>query len=133
MVIQNIANWACIVGFVITLITLLTTLNIRGKIERSLGKQRFLQQRERIIFDFTALRTRIKGGGEADAEALEELRSLLLQMTHYRIWHLNERAYFKRFIAYLTKAYDGEKKAGAKGLVMRIDEVVAIVRAQTEV
>ena len=131
--IQTIGSWASIICLVITLFTLMLTLNIRGKIERSLGKQRFLQQREKIVADFAALRAKIKALDKPDSEALEELRVLLLQLTHFKIWHLKESAYFKRFIAFLTNVYNGKKQTTCKELVMRIDEVVTIVKSQVEV
>jgi len=132
---QIIANWFSIFAFVITVFTLLMTLNIRSKIERSLGKQRFLQQRGRIVADFQALRSKIKcqNGDAADGESLEELRVLLLSLTHYRIWRLKDRLYLKQFIGFASKVYSGEKQSNCKDLVMRIDEVVAIVKSQVEV
>jgi len=130
---QTVANWLCIFGFAITLVTLLMTVNIRGKIERSLGKQRFLQQRATIVSEFTAVRNRIKGGEKMDSEALEELRALLLQLTHYRIWHMSERMQMKKFIGFLSRAYSGEKRATGRELVLRIDEIIAVVKSQAEV
>ena len=138
--IQHIANWACIIGFGITIITLLMTLNIRGKIDRSLGKQRFLQQRERIVADFTAVRNKLKYTEEDDSQArdacLLDLRALSLQLDHYRIWRLNDRLKLRQFIRFMSKAYmpDNPKvKISGKELVMRVDEIVAVVKAQAEV
>jgi len=130
---QIIANWFSIFAFVITIFTLLMTLNIRSKIERSLGKQRFLQQRGRIVADFQAVRSKIKCQEEADGEVLEELRVLLLSLTHYRIWQPKDQLYLKKFIGFVSNAYSGKKQATCKDLVMRIDEVVAIVKSQVEV
>jgi len=131
--IQEIGSWASIICLVITVFTLMLTLNIRGKIERSLGKQRFLQQREKIVAEFAAVRGKIKALDKPDGEALEELRVLLLQLTHYRIWHVKELSYLKRLIGLITNAYSGKKQPTCKDLVMRIDEVVTIVKSQVEV
>jgi hypothetical protein len=138
--IQHVANWACVIGFGITIITLLTTLNIRGKIDRSLGKQRFLQQREKIVADFGAARQRAKYADGADVQArdalLLDLRTLALQLSHFHIWRLGDRLKLRRFIRFVSRAYMPDKpgaKASAKELVMRVDEVVAIVKAQAEV
>jgi len=138
--IQHIANWACIIGFCITIFTLLTTLNIRGKVDRSLGKQRFLQQREKIVADVTALRRKIAyagGDGAQDMDAiLLELRTLAMQLTHFHIWRWQDRRKLKQFIRYMSEAYMPDKpgaKSSAKALIMRIDELVALVKAQAEV
>ena len=138
--IQTLANWLCIAGFGFTLFTLVTTLNIRGKIDRSLGKQRFLQQREKIVSDFLAVRQEIALANDGGREELEphllELRALALQLSHYHIWHGKDAARLKQFIRYISKAYMPDKPGGklsGKELIMRVDEIVAIVKAQAEV
>jgi len=138
--IQNIVNWVCIFSFAITLVTLLTTLNIRGKIDRTLGKQRFLQQREKIVADFTAVRQNVLRTDEKDRPAMEpfllDLRALALQLSHFHIWSPADRKMLQKFIRLMSQAYmpdkPGEKVSG-KELVMRVDEIVAIVKAQAEV
>jgi len=138
--IQTIANWVCLLSFAITLVTLLTTLNIRGKIDRSLGKQRFLQQREKIVADFTAMRRGVLQTDEGDRQAMEafllDLRALALQLSHFHIWHPADRRKVQQFIRFMSQAYmpdkPGEKVSG-KELAMRVDEIVAIVKAQAEV
>jgi len=138
--IQHIANWACIIGFAFTLFTLLTTLNIRGKIDRSLGKQRFLQQREKIVADFIAIRSSVIRVDENDRQAMEplllELRAQALQLSHFHIWHWKDLQKLKQFIRYMSQAYMPDKpnvKLSGKEFVMRVDEIVAIVKAQAEV
>ena len=130
---EHIANWASIFGFLITIGTLLMALNIRGKIEHSLGRQRFLQQRGQIVADFAAVRAKVKGAEETDGEVLEELRVLLLSLTHYKIWHFKERMHLDKFIAFISLVYSGQKRTTSNDLVMRIDEAVAIVKSQVEV
>jgi hypothetical protein len=113
------------------------TLNIRGKIDRSLGKQRFLHQRERIVAEFAALRAKIKSIGEGDAEAMNagllELRALVLQLDHFKIWRPDDRMKLHRIIGFLKKAYDGKKHTTPKEIVLRIDEIIVVVKAQAEV
>jgi len=136
---QTFFNWINVFAFAFTLITLLMTLNIRGKIDRSLGKQRFLQQRERIVADFTAVRNKLKLAGE-DEQArdvcLLDLRALSLQLDHFRIWRWNDRLKLKQFIRFMSKAYMPESpkaKITGKELIMRVDEIVAIIKSQPEV
>jgi len=138
--IQNVVNWVCIFSFAITLVTLLMTLNIRGKIDRTLGKQRFLQQRQRIVADFLAARDSVLRVDENDRQAMEplllELRALALQLSHFHIWRWQDRGMLQKFIRFMSQAYMPDKPGGkisAKQLVMRVDEVVAIVKAQAEV
>lgn len=126
---------ASILGFFIALITLMAALNIRGKIDRSLGKQRFLQQKEHVLAQLTDIRARILNNDESVSleNLLLHLRELMLQLTNYRIWRATDKLKFKRYIGYLSKAYNGAKPRSRKELVMRIDEVVAMVKAQLEV
>jgi len=138
--IQNIVNWVCIFSFAITLVTLLMTMNIRGKIDRTLGKQRFLQQRGKIVADFTAIRGGVLRADENDRQAVEplllELRALALQLSHFHIWYWKDLRKLKQFIRFMSQAYMPDKPGGkiaGKELVMRVDEIVAIVKAQAEV
>jgi len=137
---QTFVNWICVIGFAFTLITLLTTLNIRGKIDRSLGKQRFLQQREKIIAEFNAVRQKVKYADGADDQArdalLLDLRTLALTLSHFHIWRLGDRLRLARFIRFVSQAFMPDKpgaKTCAKELIMRVDEVIAMVKAQAEV
>ena len=137
---QTFINWVNIIALAITLITLLTTLNIRGKIDRSLGKQRFLQQREKIVAEFNAARQKVKYADGADAQSrdavLLDLRTLALQLSHYRIWRAGDHLMLYKFTRFVSRAYMPDKpseKACAKELIMRVDELVAMVKAQAEV
>ena len=134
---DNIGSVASIIGLGITLITLCMMLNIRGKIDRSLGKQRFLQQRNRILIELTEIRAAIRcieGGDRAGLdELLLKLRELLLQLEHYRIWRPSDRLKLRQYTQFISKAYNGQKQCSCKEHVMRIDEVVAMVKAQAEV
>ena len=134
---DNIGSVASIIGLGITLITLCMMLNIRGKIDRSLGKQRFLQQRNRIVMELTELRAPLRGMEGGDREGLDELllklRELLLQLGHYRIWRPSDRLKLKQYTQFISKAYNGQKQCSCKEHVMRIDEIVAMVKAQAEV
>jgi len=131
---DNLGNWASIFGLVITMITLLAMLNIRGKIDRSLNKQRFLQQREKILAELFDIRAGIRGGDNAGLDdLLLHTRELMLQLANYRIWRFGDRLKFKQFISFISKAYNGDKQCTRKEHIMRIDEVVAMVKAQAEV
>jgi len=135
---DHFANIASIAGFLIAFLTLCATLNIRGKIDRSLGKQRFLQQREKLVAQLSELRTAIRCvDGSGDCTGLDDLllnlRELILQLSHYRIWRIGDRVKFKQYISFISKAYNGEKQCSCKEHIMRIDEIVAMVKAQAEV
>ena len=134
---MNFIDWITLLGFIITLFTLTMTLNIRGKIERSLGKQRFLQQREKLLQQLNVIRAGILRPDETDRldARLLDLRALSLQLKHYSIWHMDDQRKLNRFIKYVAGAYnmDNGKSPKVKELVMRIDEIVAIVKAQSEV
>jgi len=134
---DNLGNIASIAGFIIALLTLLATLNIRGKIDRSLGKQRFLQQRNRIVMDLTEIRGAIRCIEGDDCTGLDELllrlRELILQLGHYRIWRMTDRLKLKQHTQFISKAYNGQKQCSCKEHIMRIDEIVAMVKAQAEV
>ncbi|MCL2531789.1 MAG: hypothetical protein FWE40_06500 [Oscillospiraceae bacterium] len=129
-----LGNWASILGLIITVLTLLMMLNIRGKIDRSLGKQRFLQQREGLLAELTEIRTCVRENADCDLdEHLLHLRELLLQLVNYRIWRIGDRLKLRQIISSLTKTYNGQKRTGRKAYVMYIDEVIAMVKAQAEV
>ena len=137
---QAFINWINIVALAITVVTLLTTLNIRGKIDRSLGKQRFMQQREKIVGEFNAVRQKVKYADGADAQArdamLLDLRMLALQLSHFHIWRMGDRLKLYRFTRFVSQAYMPDKpgeKVCAKELIMRVDEIIAMVKAQAEV
>jgi len=134
---EQLGSIASIAGFVIALLTLCATLNIRGKIDRSLGKQRFLQQRNRIMMELTEIRAAIRCIEGDDCTGLDELllklRELLLQLGHYRIWRLSDRFKLKQYTQFISKAYNGQKQCSCKEHIMRIDEIVAMVKAQAEV
>ena len=136
---QTFMHWINIFGFAFAVVTLLTTLNIHGKIDRSLGKQRFLQQRDKIVAEFTDLRRRAAGaaeGGDAMDAILLDLRGLALQLSHFRIWRWQDRRTLRAFIRYVSQAYLPDKpgeKASCKALIMRVEEIVAMVKAQAEV
>jgi len=123
-------------GLVFSLATLLATLNIRAKIDRSLGKQRFLQQREILLNQLVRIRQNIRCMDENDCDLddlLLNLRELLLQLVNYRIWRPVDRIRLKQFIDFLSKTYNGQKQCSCKEHIMRIDEIVAMVKAQAEV
>ena len=129
-----LGNWASILGLIITIITLLMMLNIRGKIDRSLGKQRFMQQRENLLAEISAIRKCIYEDAACDLdEHLLHLRELLLQLVNYRIWRMSDRLKLKQIITSLTKTYNGQKRTSRKAYVMYIDEVIAMVKAQAEI
>jgi len=137
---QTFVNWICVIGFAITLITLLTTLNIRGKIDRSLGKQRFMQQREKLVAEFNTVRSKVKYTDGADPQTrdavLLDLRTLALTLSHFHIWRAGDRLMLYRFIRFVSQAYMPDKpdeKVCAKELIMRVDEIIAMVKAQAEV
>jgi len=137
---QTIVNWINVFAFAFTIVTLLTTLNIRGKIDRSLGKQRFLQQREKIVASFAAARQRLVRADENTGDAMDsillDLRTLALQLAHFHIWRLGDRLKLKQFIRFVSQAYMPDKpseRVSGKELIMRVDEIVAIVKAQAEV
>ena len=135
---DNLGNIAGIAGFLIAFLTLCATLNIRGKIDRSLGKQRFLQQREKLVTELSELRAAIRCvDGSDDRAGLDDLllslRELTLQLSHYRIWRISDRLKFKQYIGFISKAYNGQKQCSCKEHIMRIDEIVAMVKAQAEV
>ena len=128
-----LGNWASILGLIITIITLLMMLNIRGKIDRSLGRQRFLQQRESLLAQLTTIRQCIYEDTNCNLDdELLHLRELMLQLVHYRIWRLSDRYKFKQIIGSLTKTYNGQKRTSRKAYVMYIDEVIAMVKAQAD-
>jgi len=132
-------NWLGVIGFILTLITLAMTLNIRGKIEQTLGKQRFLQQREELISSFKNIRLKIAdldAEGERRKENVHistayvlDLRALTLRLTHLKIWKLADRLVFWRFIRRIAPKMH---ISGAE-LVMKIDEIIAIVESQAVV
>ena len=126
---------ASILGFFIALFTLVAALNIRGKIDRSLGKQRFLQQKENVLGQLMDIRARIRSNEEMMNldDLLLHLRELMLQLTNYRIWRASDKLKLKRYIDHISKAYNGQKQCSRKEHVMRIDEVIAMVKAQLEV
>ena len=129
-----LGNLASISGLVIACLTLLATLNIRGKIDRSLGKQRFLQQREALLAQLAVIRKCIYENADCNLDdQLLHLREVMLLLVNYRIWRMTDKLKLKRYIDYLSKAYNGAKPRSRKELVMRIDEVVAMVKAQLEV
>jgi len=134
---ETLGSIASIAGFIIALLTLCATLNIRGKIDRSLGKQRFLQQRNRIVMELTELRAAIRCMEGNDHSGLDELllrlRELILQLGHFRIWRLSDRLKLRQYTQFISKAYNGEKQCSCKEHIMRIDEIVAMVKAQAEV
>ena len=133
---QTMGSWASIICLVITVFTLLMTLNIRGKIDRSLGKQRFLQQREKIVAEFNTARMKLKyaeGDEQAVSASLLELRAMTLQLDHYRIWRSKDWLKLRKFIKFFSRTYSGQKQATAKELMMRIDEIIVIVKSQAEV
>ena len=137
---QTFINWVNIIALAITVFTLLTTLNIRGKIDRSLGKQRFMQQRERIVAEFGAVRQKVKYADGADAQTrdavLLDLRTLALTLSNFHIWRAGDRMKLYRFIRFVSQAYMPDKpgeKVCAKELIMRVDEIIAMVKAQAEV
>ncbi|MCL2195237.1 MAG: hypothetical protein FWB76_04730 [Oscillospiraceae bacterium] len=132
---DNLGNWASVLGLIITVITLLMMLNIRSKIDRSLGKHRFMEQRDVIITELNELREAIRCGGDYGQldEQLLRLRELLLQLANYRIWRPSDRVRLEQHIRFLSKTYNGEKKCSCKEHVMRIDVIIAMVKAQAAV
>jgi len=131
-----LGSWASILGLIITIITLLMMLNIRSKIDRSLGRHRFLEQRETIITELNELRESIRCGGDYGNELDElllRLRELLLQLANYRIWRISDRVRLEQSIRFLSKTYNGQKKCSCKEHVMRIDVIIAMVKAQAAI
>jgi len=129
-----LGNWASILGLIITIITLFMMLNIRAKIDRSLGKQRFLQQRENLTAELMTIRKSVHEDPSCNLDdELLHLREIMLQLVNYRIWRMGDRMKLKQIIASLTKTYNGQKRTSRKAYVMYIDEVIAMVKAQAEV
>ena len=135
----SVNNWLGVIGFVMTMATLVMTLNIRGKIAQTLGKQRFLQQREELISSFENIRMKIadldaegersKTNVHISAAYILDLRALTLRLAHLKIWKLADRLVFLRFIRRIAP----KMHISGVELVMRIDEIIAIVESQAVV
>ena len=162
-IIANLNNWLGVIGFVMTMATLFMTLNIRRRIEQTLGKQRFLQQREEVLGAFRDLRAQSYKIVDREEETtfLHNLRAITLRLEHFKIWSFSERVPIHSLTKRLTKIlsppsfwyrmrremevkkmakrgcgmkanYD-RQVASANELVMRIDEIVAIVESHADI
>jgi len=150
-IITNMDGWLGVIGFVMTIATLLMTLNIRGKIEQTLGKQRFAQQREDILENFASIRDDIINIraddcdiGGLPARFMYDLRALALRLIHFKIWKFKERGTLRRFIDYLNgrsavkevffeSTREREDRRKIKHLVRKVDEVIAIVDSHADI
>ena len=143
-IIANVNNWLGIIGFIITLATLLMTLNIRGRIEQTLGKQRYIEQRDIILSKLQQIRTRLNGEIDKNRNCLADdmppsifldLRALILQLKRFKVWRKSDREELDRFIATLSSLISGTRSDNPARLVvrlvLRLDVVIAIVEANS--
>ena len=136
---SSVGNWASILGFFITVGTLTMALNIRKKIEQTLRRQRYQQQRGRILLDIKTIREQIYGAQEYEKPAKEypsqtilHVRELVLQLYYFKLWRYSEGWRMKQLVRLLEQASSKASKSTAKDLLMALDEIIAIVESHTE-
>jgi len=157
-----INNWLGVIGFVITLATLAMTLNIRGQIEKSRGKQRFLEMRDGFLNDLTAIRLKLMAAEKtlrnpkemlwtpaalydglqvSDAPVSEavllELHALAAKLLRLRIWKHDDQAFIRDIVRSIEKGFSNKKGSEnyhvSKNLLVIINQLIAIVDAQSVV
>ena len=143
--VAHVSDWLSIAGFFITLVTLFMTLNIRGKIEQTMRRQRFQQQGDRIYLKLKRIRDEVHQSNEYDkpvrkfpSPTLLCLRELTLQLIYFKLWNRSEHQRMRRFVHQLEQAASPKaafplpKKYTAKDLIMGLDEIIAIVESRKE-
>ena len=136
-----IANWTSILGFLISVGTLLMALNIRKKVEQSLRRKQFQQQRGRILMNIKQIRSEIYEAQEYDrlikdypSQTILSMREQVLQLVYFRLWRRGEEQHMQRFAKLLEEATAAvkPKKYTAKDMLMALDEIIAIVESHAE-
>jgi len=138
-VLSSIGSWASILGFFIAVGTLLMALNIKSKVEQSLRKKQYQQQRGRILLNIKRIRDEVYNAQEYErpvkdfpSQTILNIRELVLQLYYFNLWKLIERQHMKRFVRLLEQASSRTSKTTAKDLVMGLDEIIAIVESHAE-
>jgi|GEM_PF-6606531 len=139
--IASMANWTSILGCIVSVSTLLMALNIRKKVEQSLRRKQFQQQRGRILLDIKQIRGELYEAQEYDrlikeypAQTILNIRELVLQLFYFKLWRLSEERCMQRFVTLLEESTAAvkPKKYTAKDMLMALDEIVAIVESHAE-
>jgi len=139
--ITSMANWTSILGCLISVSTLLMALNIRKKVEQSLRRKQFQQQRGRILLDIKQIRGELYEAQEYNrlikeypAQTILNIRELVLQLFYFKLWRLSEERCMQRFVTLLEESTAAvkPKKHTAKDMLMALDEIIAIVESHAE-
>jgi len=138
--ITSMANWTSILGCLISVGTLLMALNIRKKVEQSLRRKQFQQQRGRILTNIKQIRSEIYDAQEYDrlvkdypSQTILDMREQVLQLVYFRLWRRSEERRMQRFATLLAESTAAKpKKYTAKDMLMALDEIIAIVESHAE-
>lgn len=138
-VLSIVGSWASILGFFITIGTLLMAVNIKKKIEQSLRRKQYQQQRGRILLNIKEIRDGIYDAQEYNrlvkeypCQTILNIRELVLQLYYFKLWRWGEERRMLEFMKLLEQAAGRTSKSTAKDLVMALDEIIAIVESHAE-
>jgi hypothetical protein len=144
--IANLNNWLGVIGFVLTLATLAMTLNIRGKLSKTVDKQQFLKEREeilkRLVECYNAILT------PSDQEPYQEILLLVQrnieQLANYDIWAWSVKQKIHKFSdalsLYITAYVSGCSFSGKRyyirtevDLLQELNKIIAMVKKESTV